>query len=229
MKVLAIGAHPDDIEIFMLGILMCYKKNNDEIFLAVATDGAAGNVLGISDLVNVRRLETKKALEDIADPHFFDFPDGKLNLAKNAMSIIKDYIITISPDLVITHAPEDYHPDHRALSFLVREAVGFMCPVLYSDTLMGVDFNPEYYVEITPYFEVKKNAILTHKSQNPEKFLKATILLNRFRSAQCNAPIDSYAEAYRQEQKFPFADIRSLIPSPPKIQPFYKNDSKSFI
>lgn len=229
MKVLAIGAHPDDIEIFMLGILMCYKKNNNQIFLAVATDGAAGNVLGVPDLANVRRLETKKALIDIADPHFFDFPDGRLSLAMNAMNIIQDYIKAISPDLVITHAPEDYHSDHRALSLLVRHAVGFLCPILYSDTLMGVNFNPEYYVEITPYFEVKKNAILKHKSQNPENFLKATILLNRFRSAQCNAPVDSYAEAYRHEPKFPFADIRSLIPAPPAIKPFYKNDSKSFI
>ena len=59
MKVLALGAHPDDIEIFMLGILLCYKKKKDQIFLAVATDGAAGNVLGIKDLANVRKLETQ--------------------------------------------------------------------------------------------------------------------------------------------------------------------------
>ena len=94
---------------------------------------------------------------------------------------------------------------------------------------MGVDFVPEYYVEITPHFKLKKDAILQHKSQNPERFLQATILLNRFRSAQCNAPIGNYAESFRQEKRYPFSDIRSLLPPAPKIYPFYKKNSKSFI
>ncbi len=229
MKVLALGAHPDDIEIFMLGILLCYKKKKDQIFLAVATDGAAGNVLGIKDLANVRKLETQKALKDLGDPHFFNFPDGYLYLAKNATSKFKEYINSISPDLIITHSPEDYHPDHRALSYIVKEAAGFKCPILYADTLMGVNFIPEYYVEITSHFELKKNAIMKHKSQNPERFLQATILLNRFRSAQCNAPIDNYAEAFRYEKRFPFSDIRYLLPDAPKICSFYENNPEAFI
>ena len=78
MKVLAIGAHPDDIEIFMLGLLMSCKARNDNIFLAIATDGGAGNVLDYPDLKNVRKMETKclKFLEA-----FFDFTDGDLFLS----------------------------------------------------------------------------------------------------------------------------------------------------
>ena len=40
MKVLAIGAHPDDIEIFMLGFLLSCHARKDEIYMAIATDGA---------------------------------------------------------------------------------------------------------------------------------------------------------------------------------------------
>ena len=44
MKVLAIGAHPDDIEIFMFGLLHAYKNNKDKIYLLIATDGSAGEI-----------------------------------------------------------------------------------------------------------------------------------------------------------------------------------------
>ena len=78
-----------------------------------------------------------------------------------------------------------------------------MCPVLYSETLMGVNFYPDYYVDISEKFEEKSKALLCHKSQRPEKFLEAIKLMNRYRAAQCNAPNGCYAEVYRYEKKFP--------------------------
>ena len=153
MKVLVIGAHPDDIEIFMLGLLMSCKARGDEIFLAIAIDGGAGNVLDYPDLINVRKNETKDALEFLGKPHFFDFPDVEIYFINEAGKLIKKFIKSIQPDLIVTHAPEDYHTDHRALSDLVKNAIGFTCPILYADSLMGVNFIPDYYVDITPYFE----------------------------------------------------------------------------
>ena len=92
---------------------------------------------------------------------------------------------------------------------------GFSCPVLYADTLMGVGFTPEFYVDITPYFAAKRQAILAHHSQSPNRFVEAATLQNRFRAAQCNAPDGHYAEAYRAAARFPFADIRAILPPPP--------------
>jgi LmbE family N-acetylglucosaminyl deacetylase len=197
--------------------------------MAIATDGVAGNLSGSKNIVSIRRLETQKALKDIGDLKFFNCSDGKLELAKDFIKKLKEYINFIGPDLIITHPPEDYHSDHRALSHFVKEATGFKCPIVYADTLMGINFAPEYYVEITPYFETKANAIMCHKSQSPEKFLQAITLLNRFRSAQCNSPNYCYAEAFRHEKRFPFADIRNLLPPAPKVSPFYQNNDNSFI
>ena len=229
MKVLAIGAHPDDIEIFMFGFLYACTIRKDDVYLAIATDGGAGNIMNCKNLVRVREKETKTALLSLGEPLMLGLPDGSLSNSKIAYNKINDCIKSIKPDLIITHAPEDYHPDHIELSRLVVNATGFLCPVIFADTLMGVNFTPDYYIDITNYFELKSKAILTHESQNPLKFLDATKLLNRFRSAQCNAPKENYAEAYRIEKKFPFADIRSLLPSSPDINKFYNGSAKSLI
>lgn len=229
MKVLAIGAHPDDIEIFMLGFLLACQNRKDQIFLAVATDGAKGKVLKYPDLIKTRKEESINALKFLAEPFFFNFPDGDLLSTIGAQSKIKDYIATIEPDLILTHSPEDYHTDHTALSHFVKEAVGFRCPILYSDTLMGVNFYPDYYIDITPYFKKKLSSILQHKSQDPQKFAYATKLLNRFRSAQCNAPDGHYAEAFRADKRFPYTEIRSLLPPAPPLRKFYKSLSDSMI
>ena len=229
MKILAIGAHPDDIEIFMFGLLSTYSNRGDEIGLIVATDGAAGNVLSNKSLSKIRKKETINALMDIGEPDLLGFPDGQLSDSKNVRSTLKEKIKKFNPDLIITHAPEDYHPDHRALSKYVIDSASFNFPVIFCETLMGVNFTPNYYIDISKHFELKKNAILKHKSQNSEKFYKAIEINNRFRAAQCNAPDGSYAEVYRFEPTFPFLDIRSLLPKSLPIRSYYKNLSNSLI
>ena len=133
------------------------------------------------------------------------------------------------PDLIITHPPEDYHSDHRSLSHHVKSSAGFKYPVLFCETLMGINFNPNIYIDITSYFKDKSIAILKHKSQKPEKFLKAIEINNKFRAAQCNAGGESYAEVFRFEPSFPFVDLRSLLPPTMPIRPYYKNIPSSLI
>ena len=59
------------------------------------------------------------------------------------------------PDLIITHSENDYHADHRSLSLITKGAVSHYIPILYCDTLMGVNFSPNYYVDITDHYELK--------------------------------------------------------------------------
>ena len=229
MKILAIGAHPDDIEIFMFGLLSVYASRGDEIGLIVATDGAAGNIISNTNLSRVRKKETINALKDLGEPDLLNFSDGQLSDSNLIRGVLKEKIKDFNPDLIITHAPEDYHPDHRALSKYVIDSASFNFPVIFCETLMGVNFTPNYYIDISEHFELKKNAILKHKSQNAAKFYKALEINNRFRAAQCNASDGSYAEVYRFELIFPFLDIRSLLPISLPIRPYYKNLSNSLI
>ena len=229
MKIVGIGAHPDDVEIFFYGFLAAYKARGDDISIGVATDGAAGGDNPGAELAATRAKETANALGALAPPMLLGLPDAGLVDAAGAREVIGAYLRDCKPDLVVTHAPDDYHPDHRALSHYVTDAVGFTCPILFAETLMGVGFTPDFYVDITPFFAAKQAAIMAHDSQEPERFAAASALMNRLRAAQCNAPDGHYAEAYRMASRFPFTDIREMLPAAPAYQPFYVTGSDALI
>ena len=229
MKILALGAHPDDIEIFMYGLLAICKKRGDEIITSIATDGSMGNVLNYSDIISIRFNESIKGLRRFGRPVFLNLEDGNLKSDNRTNKLIKNLIIDNSPDIIVTHAPYDYHEDHRALSNYVNDIVGYKIPILYCETLMGINFNPDYYIDITEVFEEKFNAILEHKSQRGFKFAKVAKIVNRFRAAQCNAPDNNFVECYSYSKNFPFSDIRDLLSPPPKIRQFYSEQSDGLI
>jgi len=229
LNVMAVGAHPDDIEIFMYGFLAACKARGDVLSLVVATDGAAGGKSPGRELAALRADETRKGLADLADPQLLDLPDGDLSGASDARDRIVSTIHSISPDLIITHSPDDYHPDHRALSSYVNDAAGFRCPILYAETLMGVGFTPDYYIDITAHFDAKLKAIMVHDTQDPSRFAEAVRIMNRYRAAQCNAPDGHYAESYRLERRFPFTDVRAMLPDAPPYRPFYVPNSDALI
>jgi LmbE family N-acetylglucosaminyl deacetylase len=227
MRILALGAHPDDIEIFMFGALALWKKSGAELHFAIATDGAKGGTTNPKTLARKRRAEAiaAAALLDV-EPVFLDFPDGALVADAALIAAIKQLIADTGADLVITHAPNDYHGDHRALSDAVRIATSFSVPVLHADTLGGTAFLPTHYVDISKVIDIKVDAIRKHVSQNPERFVTSMSAQNAFRAGQCNAPENSFAEAYRFEPVFPFADIRDLLPPAPKVRPVSRPDVK---
>ncbi len=219
MKVLAVGAHPDDIEIYMFGLLSNFLDRGDNVRILIATDGAAGSKYKDLNLKEKRYKETLQALKNFSKPTFLNLKDGSLSQSDIILNLLENNFKKIKPDLIITHSPEDYHPDHRHLSRFVSDVASFKYPVLYADTLLGINFIPNYFVDITKFFEKKIKAINYHKSQNPIDYINAVKIWNSFRAAQCNAPINYYAEAYRFEPRFPFNDIRSILPDTPKIQP----------
>ena len=229
MKIVGIGEHPDDVEIFFYGFLAACKARSDHISIGVATDGAAGGDNPGAKLAAIRAEETTNALTALATPTLLGLPDGGLAEAADARQVIARFLADCKPDLVVTHAPDDYHPDHRALSHFVTDAVGFTCPILFAETLMGVGFTPDVYVDITPFFDAKQAAIMAHDSQEPERFAAASALMNRYRAAQCNAPDGHYAEAYRIASRFPFTDIREMVPAAPAYRPFYVTGSDALI
>ena len=229
MKILALGAHPDDIEIFMYGLVCIYNNEGNQVFTMVATDGAKGGSQQDDLLIKQRADETTAGLKNLSTPIFLNIPDSELGEDSVHQKIIKESILNIMPDLIITHSKHDYHADHRSLSRLTSNAVSHYIPILFCDTLMGVNFHPNYYIDITDHFENKKEAILEHKSQKPQRFVNLIKLMKSYRSALCNAPQGTYAEAHSFKSSFPFTDIREILPSSLKVRPFHIDNQNGFL
>ena len=165
----------------------------------------------------------------LGKPLFLEIQDGMLGAEENHYFLIKKSIQNVNPDLIITHSSSDYHSDHRNLSKLVQSIASHYVPILYCDTMMGINFKPNYYVDITECFENKTQSILKHKSQQPDRFVDLIKMMNSYRAAQCNMPKGSYAEAYYYKNSFPFTDIRIMLPSSIKIRPFDIDKKKGFL
>lgn len=226
MRILALGAHPDDLEIFMFGTLMAWRAMGAELVLAIATDGAAGGRGDPDALAATRRGEAEAAARPLgAAPRFLGFPDGRLHADAGLVAALAALAAEARPDLVVSHAAGDYHPDHRALAAAVAQAAGFAAPVLQAETLGGTGFVPTHWVDVTAHWPAKCAAIRAHASQDPERFVTEATTRAAFRAGQCNAAADARAEAFRFEPRFPFADIRALLPPAPPVRavPFRGN------
>jgi LmbE family N-acetylglucosaminyl deacetylase len=213
----------------MYGLLSIYKKEGHQVYTIIATDGAKGGATKGKKLAQQRADEATKGLKKLSSPIFLNLPDGELGIEMGHAMIIKESILKIMPDLIITHSENDYHADHKSLSLITNRAVSHYIPILYCDTLMGINFHPNYYVDITDHYKAKKNAILKHISQDPQRFVDLFELMNSYRAVQCNAPKGSYAEAYSFIPSFPFSDIREILPSPLKLRPFHIKNRHGFL
>jgi LmbE family N-acetylglucosaminyl deacetylase len=123
-RILVLGAHPDDAEFFAGGLLARHAQSGSQIKLVSVTNGQSGHQTIPSDeLVQVRRREAKRAGEVLGAEYVtWDFPDGSLTPSIEVRQAVIREIRQFQPDLVLTHRPFDYHPDHRAVGQVVQDA-----------------------------------------------------------------------------------------------------------
>ena len=100
-KIVLISPHPDDIEIFMFGILAVFKQRGDEIHLTIATDGSMGGNVSANNLIDIRKNETISALKYLGQPNFLGIHDGQLGFREKDTFKVKNNIFDINPDFII--------------------------------------------------------------------------------------------------------------------------------
>lgn len=124
LRILVIGAHPDDCDFKAGGIAALYKQEGHNVKFISVTNGDAGHhKMGGGPLALRRGQEAKDAADIIGIEYdLLDIHDGELvpNL-ENRYKIIRN-IRQYKPDIIMTHRPNDYHPDHRYTSMLVQDA-----------------------------------------------------------------------------------------------------------
>lgn len=231
MNILAIGSHPDDIEISCSGTLLKYVKQGDKVTVCHVANGNLGHVVIESEeLRRIRGEEAKKA-GSIAGIEVITCDIGDLLIYDNKeqRDKIVDVIRYAEPDLIITHSPNDYMPDHVTVSKLVFDATFAasvprynngkaieLTPIYYMDTLAGVNFMPTEYVDITDEIETKLEMLNCHESQikwmkdhDNIDFLEFVRTCARYRGLQCGV---KYAEAFTQCYAWPKIKPKRLLP-----------------
>jgi len=124
LRVLVFGAHPDDAEFHGGGLLALHRARGNRVRIISVTDGSAGHQsMGRNELAARRRTEAANAAAIIGcEVNVWSNPDGEIEPSLAIRHQVIREIRTFEPDLVLTHRIHDYHPDHRAVGLLVRDA-----------------------------------------------------------------------------------------------------------
>ncbi len=144
LKILVFGAHPDDCDIKAGGIAILYSGLGHHVRFVSVTNGDAGHhEIGGVQLARRRRAEAESAgVVAGIEYHVLDNHDGELvPTLENRKQIIR-MIRSYTPNLILTHRPNDYHPDHRYTSILVQDSAYMVTvPNICTDT-PALSYNP---------------------------------------------------------------------------------------
>ena len=186
--ILAIHAHPDDIETLAAGTLALLAECGHRIVIATATAGEGGATeTSPEETARIRIAEAAAAAALIgAEYRCAGLPDLGVFNDDAGRRRITEVVRAARPDIVMTASPADYHPDHEAVSVLARDAcfaasvpnyrtgeaapleviphLYFMDPIGGRDR-EGVRVKPEFGVDIGEHLETKRRMLMAHESQ----------------------------------------------------------------
>jgi len=192
MKVLAVGAHPDDIELGAGGTIARHVKEGDEVHFLILTYGEK------SGIKSEREREARKSARilGVKSIRFGGIPDTKVTDSIETIMIIENVINEIKPDRVYTQCPKDRHQDHRNTALATFSAARRVAEILsYESPDSYPNFIPQYYVQISDTISQKILALKEYRSQQNKRYFEVNAIkgLAQFRGYQIGV---AYAEAF---------------------------------
>jgi LmbE family N-acetylglucosaminyl deacetylase len=190
-RILAVGAHPDDVEIMCSGTLFALRRFEYEIHVASLTLGDCGSAAHAREEISrIRHHEAIQACRVLdATYHHAGFSDLCIFNDDASNRRVTALLREIDPQIVITHSPQDYMSDHETTSLLVRNAC-FYAPIpnyetteltpvkritaipylYYAQPMEGTDIfgeriTPQFYVDVSGLIERKAEMLACHESQ----------------------------------------------------------------
>lgn len=183
IDILAICAHPDDLEACAGGIFLKAKEEGKKTGLIIMTRGESGGYAPMQTRID----EAKQGARILGVDYFvnLDFPDAGLEFSRETVDAVIPHLRACSPKIILTLHPDDYHPDHVAVS-KITEAAAFDAGLnKYStdgsdwhyDSILyfGADSHtnrqrPDIYIDISDVIEKKRQACSAHASQHITEF-----------------------------------------------------------
>jgi LmbE family N-acetylglucosaminyl deacetylase/ActR/RegA family two-component response regulator len=165
--VLALGAHPDDVEIGVGGTLAAHHAAGDRITILTLSGGAIGGG------AQIRHEESLAAAAMVgATLIHLDFEDTQLRPASSVISAIEEAVGEVGPDRIYAHSQHDRHQDHRAVHEAVqvaaRQVPNLAC---YQSPSSTVHFQPNQFVDIEPFIDTKLRMLAAHRSQESRDYM----------------------------------------------------------
>jgi len=182
MNILAIGAHPDDIETMCAGTLAKYASQGHKVFLATATNGNIGSAHhSMEEIARIRKAEAAASAAIIGAEYIcLDYDDEMFYEDRSVRMAFINLVRYCKADVILTHYPVDYNPDHELTSKIVNdiavmipiahlkteaEPYGQIPAIFYFEPANSMGFVPTDYVDITDFYETKMKMLSCMESQ----------------------------------------------------------------
>jgi LmbE family N-acetylglucosaminyl deacetylase len=201
MTILAVGAHPDDIEFGCGGTLIKYTEKGHRLFLLVMTGGG----MGAPKATRTQEQMDAKAILGAEEVIWGMYEDTQLIVDQEIISNIENVISEVKPDFIFCHFPDDTHQDHRHLSQATITAARYIRNVLFYEGPTTQNFDPHVFVDISNTLEKKIDALEAHRSQITKTNIEGLSIIEiahssaNFRGIQGRV---KYAEAFQSLRLF---------------------------
>lgn len=233
LRVLAFGAHPDDVELCCAGTMARYADRGDHVMVAIACNGDSATFdLPPEKLVKVRSREARNAARSIgAELIEIGLSDWNLDVTIETKKLFADAIRHARPDVILTHYHTEYGSDHNNTFVLVRDgalaatvpsirtahqAIPRQPAIFMWEPLGGYGFQPEAYVDITSTLPAKLKMLEHHRSQREWlsrhgglDFAEYVRVVARYRGFQAGV---TYAEGFVPLKNWAQIAARPLLP-----------------
>lgn len=159
--VLAVGAHPDDVELGCGGTLAAHADAGDPVTMLVLTGGERG-----AGSPRQRQREQERAAAALgATLVWGELPDCGVAVSPETVALVEEVLRRVAADTVYVHAPDDSHQDHRAAAAITLAAARHRSTLLYYRSPTTTAFQPSLYVDIGAHLGRKLQALGCHRSQ----------------------------------------------------------------
>ena len=201
-SILAVGAHPDDIELGCGGTIRAASSAGRPVFAVFLTKGEQ------SGSADIRVRESKAALALLGVDHVFygDFPDTDIPGSHEAVGFLESFVEKFNPDTVLVHSVNDTHQDHRQVGYLALSAFRNVPRLLaYESPRVTSGFSPAYFVDISSHVASKWDSLKCHLSQKSKRYLayESMVQLASFRGNQVNLSAAEAFEVVRFVERYP--------------------------
>lgn len=198
--ILAVGAHPDDIELGCGGTISAASKLGKKVIAVFLSKGEqSGNP-------EVRPKESIEALSllGVKDVYFGDFPDTEIPCSRQAIDFLESFYLAHKPETILTHTVNDMHQDHRQVGWISMSAFRNASKMLaYETPRVTSAFAPNYFVDVTNCVTDKWSALKCHFSQRTKRYItyESMVSLASFRGSQVSVPAAEAFEVIRYVEK----------------------------